>query len=635
MKTPQSLLCVFILLISLKSDAKSSVRRNGQTPRGLSRNSVADGSRELQANRLSRKGPAYDPTVGGKGTTASENGPPDGGTPVPYPAAAGAPSTAPNEDGDQPDSSGPVSPQNPITPTPGPTFVPTSPTLSPTTPHPTEQQTQPPQEPAPTLAPPTSNPSPQPTQPPTPPPQPSPEPAPTLAPPISTPSPEPTQPPTAPPAQPSPKPTPQTPTPQQTLAPAPQSTPTPTPQLPDASTINIATPGPHQGATTDHSPQMGDPAACAAAAQRIDVVTTKYIRVTYLYELLTQADSSLDNVANFLDTAIQGFLATSLVTCDATTSTPVGDVRGISASELDQDTGDACTGITLYDPALLSCYVMNGTMVVSLSPASILTEEAVRTQVWDTLRADFNSKRRRRLAPTFLNPDAGIVGLYFLSQEDPTVDPLNRGNVRVGTTRPSRAQSTKSGLGLGTVISAGLVGGAIFLLSIIGFVYVKKRGAGRRKTGHKLWTSFEREDASATPADLEEDVISEPGALDSGFDDGYTLSIEFLQFPPSTENALDRELGCSWSTSEESQLYNYSSTSISMTSSRLGGSIRKQGHSTSGALSEKTTGATTTSVAEQWERGATIKPVAARSDRGDDSTRARIYPIAEGDTVDF
>jgi hypothetical protein len=514
MKVPQSLLFVFSLLISF-SDAKSSVRRKGRT-RGHSKNSLADGPRDLQADLLARKGSDDDPNVGGKG-----------GTPALDP---GAPSTAPNEDGGQPDSSGPGSSQNPMTPTSGPTFIPTSPTLPPTTSPPRDQQTQPPQ-PAPTMAPPTSNPS---------------------------------------------------------------------PQLPDASNPMA---DPQQA---NDSPQMD---GCAAAAQGIDAVTTKSIRVTYLYEILTHADSLWYNVVDFLDTAIQGFLATSLVTCDGT-STPVGDVRGIAASGLNQVTGDACTGITLYDPALLSCYVMNGTMVVYLSPASTMTEEEIRTQVWDTLRADFNNNKRRRLSSSLLNPGAAIVGLYFLSQEDPTVDPLNRGNVQV-----SGAQSTKPGLGLGPAVSAGLAGGAIFLLAILGFVYVKQRGAERSKTEHSLWAPSEGDKSSVT---MEEDVKSEPRALDSGFDDRSVSPREFPQFLPSTEDVGHEQ---SWSPNNEWQSYDYSSTSMS--SSRLG-TGRKKGHA---SFSEN---ATSSTVAEQWERGATIKTVIDRDD-----SPVRIYPFAEGDTVDF
>jgi hypothetical protein len=357
------------------------------------------------------------------------------------------------------------------------------------------------------------------------------------------------------------------------------------------------------------SPQMDS--GCAAAAQGNDAVTTKSIHVTYLYELVTQADSLWYNVANFLDTAIQGFLATSLVTCDGT-STPVGDVRGISASGLNQVTRDVCTGITLYDPVLLSCYVMNGTTVVSLSPTSTMTEEEIRTQVWDTLRADFNNNERRRLSSSLLNPAEGIIGLYFLSEEDPSVDPLNRGNVRGSST-----QSTKSGLGLSPIISAALVGGAIFLLAIIGFVYVKQRGAGSSKTGHSLWASFERDDGSAT---LEEEVISEPRALDSGFDDGYVSSTEIPQFSPSTENEFGHEQP--WITvREECQSHDEYSTSMPSSRLRTG---RKKTHAT---FSENTISST---VAERWERGATIMAVSDRDD-----SAARIYPFSEGDTVEI
>ena len=505
MKAPRSLLCLYTLLLSF-SDAKSSIRRNGQT-RGHLRSSLAEEHRDLQA----KKGKGDDPNVGSEGTTAPEYGLPDGGTPDLYLLVA--PSTAPNEDGGQPDSSGPGSSQNPVNPTSGPTFVPSSPSRPPATYPPTEQQTPPPQ------------------------------PVPTLAASISAPS----------------------------------------PRLPDASNPMV----------DPHSHQM-DP-GCAATAQGIDDVTNKSIRVTYLYELVTQADSLWYSVANFLETTIQGFLATSLVTCDGT-STPVGDVRGVSASGLNQVTGDACTSMTSYDPVLLSCHVMNGTMVVHSSPASTMMEEEIRKKVWDTLRADFNN-RRRRLGSSLLNSDAGIIGLYFLSQGDPTVGPSNSGNVQ-----GSNMQSTESGSGLGLAISAGLVGAAIFLLAIIGFVYAKQRGTERSKTGRSLWAS-EREDDSAT---LEEDVIPEPSALNSGFDDGS-----------STEDSFGHEQ--SWSADDECQVYNYLSTSMSP--SRLG--TGRDAY----FLSRYTTAST---VAERCERGATIKPVSNRDD-----SPTRIYPVAEGDTVDF
>lgn len=501
MKTPQSLLCVLTLLILSLSDAKSIVRRNGQT-RGHVRNSLADGRREIQAIN----GPGDNPTFGGKG--GPKHGPPDGGTPVPD---AGASSTVPNEDGGQQDSSRPGSSQNPMTSTSGPTFAPSSPAPSPAA----SPLTQPPQPPQ------------------------------TLAPSISNPS----------------------------------------PQLPDA--------------TDSHQMDTG-----------CDDVTTESTRVNYSYELVTRADSSWYNVANFLETAIQEFLTTSLVTCDGT-STPVGNVRGISASGLNQVTGDACTGITVYDPVLLSCHVMNGTMIVHLSPASTMTEEEIRNQVWDTLRVDFNSDRRRRLGSSLINSDAGIIELYFLSQEDPSMEPLNGGSGQF-----SSAQSTNSGVELGPAVSAGLVGVSIFLLAIIGFVYVKRRGAGKSKTGRSLWPSSEMEDGSAT---LEQESIAEPGALDCGFDDGSVSSIEIPQFSPSSENEFGHEQ--LWSTNEQCRSHDHSSTSMS--SSRLGKG-RKKAH---GSFSENTTSST---VAEQWERGATIKHV---SD-GDDSP-TRIYAVAEGDTVDF
>jgi hypothetical protein len=208
-------------------------------------------------------------------------------------------------------------------------------------------------------------------------------------------------------------------------------------------------------------------ASCQAAQAGEVYATSTSTTIEISYELLTLAGSPLSMLSSILDGRFQEYTARSLVDCSLAAES---DIQGIHTAMQSTFTDGDCQQLTGYDETEFFCFVMKSSLEVYLSDTSDMTTKEIQDVVWATLRDAVNgpnSKRRLRMlnefTSEFVDPDMGIVDLYFLNRPSASFSQANQAQtappVNEGLSRPA---------------SATLMGFVFVVFGLLGLVYLRK-----------------------------------------------------------------------------------------------------------------------------------------------------------------
>jgi hypothetical protein len=345
--------------------------------------------------------------------------------------------------------------------------------------------------------------------------------------------------------------------------------------------------------------------SCLAAQNGGIYATPDSIVVTYEYEVLTGVNRMRNEVAQAVDDGFQGFLAKSLVDCSMGSNS---DVQGISPGTPDTFAGGTCDSISFFDPATDVCYKMNGSVEVYLSATSTLTSLEIQDLVWSALRTEINESRRileetrRRLLSSLINEDKGIIALYFVSSADNT-DSISGGDLNANDVGENSD-------GVGPAISAALVGILIFVVAILGFIFIQRKRSDD-DTIYNQDTTFDR--SRAATLEEPENIPVLMGARPKRFSSPGQLPA----FSPVLE-VSESERDSATSAASPLSTYEYpdsstppnDQTQVSYTWSQLGASMILSSDQMLqwGVIPSNTSPSTLSSIFEKYERSATISP---------------------------
>lgn len=319
--------------------------------------------------------------------------------------------------------------------------------------------------------------------------------------------------------------------------------------VPTSSDVVVLTPTSSDFPLTPHmsTSAVDNAAACDAAARGNVFVSDQQTQIRFFYELLTYRDRDQEAVAVIVDSKIQQFLLTALMDC-AFNNGGNGqlNILGVGSDAKDIVVPDGSCATYATTSAVEVCYLLQGSIVLYMSPDSEVTNSDAAAIVFALLASAINGDRRALQTGGFLDAELGILGLRFIGGQavDKTPGPSSEVPDTTATTAAANQavqneDSSMSGMGVTMIVAAA------FGLAIVAFFTIRRKRKNREiKTKGVKLDHEEDEDYTIYFGSTVHESGSDKGSFDIMKEqgpDGMTIGFELSPIAMPARILLDED----------------------------------------------------------------------------------------------